>query len=129
MVQSSSHVNVKSARRFFSVDQETGEVSVAEPLQREIAAIVRLTVLVTDTSAPNTQQGTVTVELKDVPATLVAVEQKDVSTTLVAVEQKDVPTTLVAVEQKDVPAKLVAVERKDVPATLVVVERKDVLAT
>nr|CAD7400227.1 unnamed protein product [Timema poppensis] len=44
--------------RFFSVDQETGEVSVAEPLQREIAAIVRLTVLVTDTSAPNTQQGT-----------------------------------------------------------------------
>nr|CAD7573732.1 unnamed protein product [Timema californicum] len=48
----------KLTGRFFSVDQETGEVSVAEPLQREIAAIVRLTVLVTDTSAPNTQQGT-----------------------------------------------------------------------
>ncbi|CAG2057650.1 unnamed protein product, partial [Timema podura] len=46
------------SQRFFSVDKETGEVSVAEPLQREIAAIVRLTVLVTDTSAPNTQQGT-----------------------------------------------------------------------
>lgn len=43
---------------FFNVDPTTGIVSVARPLEREIAAIVRMTVLVTDITAPSKQQGT-----------------------------------------------------------------------
>lgn len=43
---------------FFSVHRATGAVVVARPLEREIAAIVRLTVLVTDITAPIKQQGT-----------------------------------------------------------------------
>ncbi|XP_063226687.1 cadherin-87A isoform X2 [Bacillus rossius redtenbacheri] len=42
---------------FFSVDQATGEVSVAKPLIREIASVVRLGVVVTDVTAPTTQEG------------------------------------------------------------------------
>ncbi|XP_067010919.2 cadherin-87A [Anabrus simplex] len=44
-------------KSFFSVDRATGEVSVASELKRDIAAVVRLTVLVTDITAPTTQQG------------------------------------------------------------------------
>ncbi|KAK7790843.1 hypothetical protein R5R35_010718 [Gryllus longicercus] len=44
-------------KSFFAVDRATGEVSVARELQRDVAAIVRLTVLVTDITAPTTQQG------------------------------------------------------------------------
>ncbi|XP_066907242.1 cadherin-87A [Halyomorpha halys] len=43
---------------FFSVNQGTGVVTVARPLEREIAAIVRITVLVTDITALTKQQGT-----------------------------------------------------------------------
>ncbi|XP_014253016.1 cadherin-87A [Cimex lectularius] len=45
-------------KEFFNVNQENGVVTVARPLQREIAAIVSITVLVTDITAPTTQQGT-----------------------------------------------------------------------
>lgn len=39
------------------MDRTTGVVKVAKPLQREVAAIVRITVLVTDITAATTQQG------------------------------------------------------------------------
>lgn len=42
---------------FFSVDHATGQVTVRKPLQRDIAAVVRITVLVTDITAPTMQQG------------------------------------------------------------------------
>lgn len=42
---------------FFSIDQATGQVTVRKPLQRDIAAVVRITVLVTDITAPTMQQG------------------------------------------------------------------------
>lgn len=44
-------------KEFFSVDKDTGKVIVANPLQRDLAAIVRITVLVTDITAPTVQQG------------------------------------------------------------------------
>jgi hypothetical protein len=44
-------------RNFFSVDKYTGKVTVENKLQREVAAIVRITVLVTDITAPTVQQG------------------------------------------------------------------------
>lgn len=44
-------------QEFFRVDHATGIVTVARPLDREVAAIVRITVLVTDITAPSTQQG------------------------------------------------------------------------
>ncbi|KAJ8942766.1 hypothetical protein NQ318_002926 [Aromia moschata] len=44
-------------KEFFSVDKNTGKVSVLNPLQRNIAAVVRITVLVTDITAPTVQQG------------------------------------------------------------------------
>ncbi|XP_073989842.1 cadherin 87A [Rhodnius prolixus] len=44
-------------KEFFRVDHATGIVTVARPLDREVAAIVRITVLVTDITAPSTQQG------------------------------------------------------------------------
>ncbi|KAK9508052.1 hypothetical protein O3M35_007799 [Rhynocoris fuscipes] len=47
-----------SFKEFFRVDQAKGTVTVARPLDRDVAAIVRITVLVTDITAPNTQQGT-----------------------------------------------------------------------
>jgi hypothetical protein len=42
---------------FFAVDQMSGEVTVMRVLDRDIAAVVRITVVVTDTTAPITQQG------------------------------------------------------------------------
>jgi hypothetical protein len=42
---------------FFAVDQTSGEVTVMRALDRDIAAVVRITVLVIDTTAPTTQQG------------------------------------------------------------------------
>ncbi|XP_047099103.1 cadherin-87A [Schistocerca piceifrons] len=44
-------------KSFFAVDRETGEVSVAKALMRDIASVVRLTVVVTDVTAPSLQQG------------------------------------------------------------------------
>ena len=42
---------------FFAVDQMYGEVTVMRVLDRDIAAVVRITVVVTDPTAPITQQG------------------------------------------------------------------------
>jgi hypothetical protein len=42
---------------FFAVDHTSGEVTVMRELDRDIAAVVRITVLVIDTTAPTTQQG------------------------------------------------------------------------
>ncbi|KAE8740358.1 hypothetical protein FOCC_FOCC014138, partial [Frankliniella occidentalis] len=55
-------------KEFFNIDSSTGEVSVAKPLQRDIAAVVRITVLVTDITAPTMQQGkgTLVVNIIDV---------------------------------------------------------------
>lgn len=39
------------------MDQTSGEVTVMRELDRDIAAVVRITILVTDTTAPTTQQG------------------------------------------------------------------------
>lgn len=44
-------------REFFSVDRATGKVKVVNRLQRDVAAIVRITVLVTDITALKIQQG------------------------------------------------------------------------
>ncbi|XP_074032325.1 cadherin 87A [Leptinotarsa decemlineata] len=44
-------------KEFFSVDQNTGKVTVANPLLRDLATVVRITVLVTDITAPTVQQG------------------------------------------------------------------------
>lgn len=49
--------NTDEFKTFFTVDRATGEVSVAHELKRDVAALVRLTVLVTDITAPTTQQG------------------------------------------------------------------------
>ncbi len=43
---------------FFDVSPETGEVRVANRLDREMAAVVTLTVVVTDISATPLQTGT-----------------------------------------------------------------------
>lgn len=45
-------------KEFFSIDEATGDVKVARPLLRDSAAVVRITVVVTDITAPTTQQGT-----------------------------------------------------------------------
>ncbi|XP_017767839.1 PREDICTED: cadherin-87A isoform X2 [Nicrophorus vespilloides] len=42
---------------FFSVDKNNGKVTVVNPLLRDIAAVIRITVLVTDITATNMQQG------------------------------------------------------------------------
>lgn len=42
---------------FFSIDKNTGRVSVINPLIRDFAAVVRITILVTDITAPTVQQG------------------------------------------------------------------------
>jgi hypothetical protein len=42
---------------FFAVDKTSGEVTVMRQLDRDIAAVVRITIVVTDTTAPTTQQG------------------------------------------------------------------------
>lgn len=49
--------HTETFKDFFAVDKNTGKVSVANPLQRDIAAVVRITVLVTDITAPTVQQG------------------------------------------------------------------------
>lgn len=46
-----------SYKDFFAVDRKTGQVSVVKPLDRDIAATVSISVIVTDTSAPTLQQG------------------------------------------------------------------------
>lgn len=50
-------VGTEEFKDFFSVDKNTGRVSVAKPLRRDVAAVVRITVLVTDITAPSVQQG------------------------------------------------------------------------
>lgn len=42
---------------FFSIDKNSGKVIVAQPLQRDVAAVITITVLVTDITAPSVQQG------------------------------------------------------------------------
>ncbi|KAJ8969553.1 hypothetical protein NQ314_001705 [Rhamnusium bicolor] len=42
---------------FFSVNKNTGKVTIINHLQRDLAAVVRITVLVTDITAPTVQQG------------------------------------------------------------------------
>ena len=49
--------NSTSFKDFFAVDRKTGQVSVVRPLDRDTAATVSITVVVTDTSAPALQQG------------------------------------------------------------------------
>lgn len=49
--------NNETFKDFFLVDKNSGKVLVANQLQRDIAAIVRITVLVTDITAPTVQQG------------------------------------------------------------------------
>lgn len=49
--------NTEAFKDFFSVDKSSGKVFVTNQLQRDIAAIVRITVLVTDITAPTVQQG------------------------------------------------------------------------
>jgi len=44
-------------KSFFAVDKTSGEVTVMRELDRDIAAVVRITVVVTDTTAPTTQEG------------------------------------------------------------------------
>ncbi|KAJ8974157.1 hypothetical protein NQ317_003207 [Molorchus minor] len=44
-------------KEFFYINKNTGKVSVMNPLQRDVAATVRITVLVTDITAPTVQQG------------------------------------------------------------------------
>ena len=39
------------------MDKTSGEVTVMRELDRDIAAVVRITVVVTDTTAPTAQQG------------------------------------------------------------------------
>ncbi|EFN85300.1 Cadherin-87A [Harpegnathos saltator] len=47
----------KSFKDFFAVDRATGQVSVVRALDRDIAATVSVTVVVSDTTAPTLQQG------------------------------------------------------------------------
>ncbi|CAG9836975.1 unnamed protein product [Diabrotica balteata] len=44
-------------KEFFSVDKFTGKVTVVKPLLRDLAAVIRITVLVSDITAPSIQQG------------------------------------------------------------------------
>ncbi|RZF35066.1 hypothetical protein LSTR_LSTR009658 [Laodelphax striatellus] len=47
----------ESFKNFFHVNKETGDVTVAEALRRDVASVVRITVVVTDITAPTLQQG------------------------------------------------------------------------
>ncbi|KAG5343409.1 CAD87 protein, partial [Acromyrmex heyeri] len=47
----------KSFKDFFAVDRATGQVSVVRALDRDIAATVSVTIVVSDTTAPTLQQG------------------------------------------------------------------------
>ena len=42
---------------FFAVDRKTGQVSVVKALDRDAAATISITIVVTDNSAPTLQQG------------------------------------------------------------------------
>jgi hypothetical protein len=53
----STYVVCIPVQSFFAVDQTSGEVTVMRNLDRDVAAVVRITVLVTDTTALTTQQG------------------------------------------------------------------------
>lgn len=44
-------------KSFFFVDKSTGKVTVSNPLLRDVASVIRITVLVTDITAPMIQQG------------------------------------------------------------------------
>lgn len=44
-------------KSFFSVDKNTGRVTVNSPLLRDVASVVRIPVLVTDITAQTIQQG------------------------------------------------------------------------
>lgn len=57
-----------SFKKFFSVEKSSGKVSVSSPLIRDHAAVVRITVVVTDITAPNIQQslGLLVVSIGDV---------------------------------------------------------------
>ncbi|XP_071055461.1 cadherin-87A [Onthophagus taurus] len=44
-------------KEFFSVDKNTGKVIVMKELDRDVAAVIRITILVTDITAPTLQQG------------------------------------------------------------------------
>ena len=48
--------NTTAFKDFFAVDRKTGQVSVVKSLDRDVAATVSITVLVTDSSAPSLQQ-------------------------------------------------------------------------
>lgn len=50
-------LNTDAFKDFFSIDKDSGKVTVINPLQRDLAAVVRITVLVTDITAPSVQQG------------------------------------------------------------------------
>lgn len=50
-------VGSQSFKDFFAVDKYSGNVLVNAPLQRALAAIVKITIIVTDTTAPTLQQG------------------------------------------------------------------------
>lgn len=49
--------NGDAYKEFFSIDKDTGRVKVINPLVRDYAAVIRITVLVTDITAPTVQQG------------------------------------------------------------------------
>lgn len=44
-------------KSFFTVDKNSGKVTVSNRLLRDVASVVRITVLVTDITAPTIQQG------------------------------------------------------------------------
>ncbi|EEB19942.1 conserved hypothetical protein [Pediculus humanus corporis] len=60
--------HTKEYEEFFKVDHHTGKVFVAKSLKRDVASIIRLTVVVTDVSATTLQQGkgTLTITIIDV---------------------------------------------------------------
>jgi len=53
--QLDNNININN---WFKIRASNGDVIVAKPIDRNIAAIVSLSVIVTDTSAPNIQQST-----------------------------------------------------------------------
>ena len=49
--------SIISFKEFFAVDKKSGQISVVKPLDRDVAATVSVTIVVTDTSAPSLQRG------------------------------------------------------------------------
>lgn len=66
-------------KSFFSVDKTTGKVTVSSPLLRDIASVVRITVLVTDITAPTIQQGQGIIQLKKTNANCKIVFRRNVN--------------------------------------------------